>query len=106
MLLADVVILGHGMPNGTLCGKAVVELMLADEQGVSPSAAHKNVTETVGLPEGYLITEERIAEARKLPPVAKADAMGTFGAHEPSDAKEEKSGIVDYLKSFIWSSKA
>ena len=93
------------MPNGTLCGKAIIELVLADEQGVSPSDAHKNVTETVGLPEGYLITDERIAEARKLPPVAKADAMGTFGAHVPLDAKVEKLGVMDYLKSFIWSPK-
>ena len=94
------------MPNGTLCGKAIVELVLANEQGISPADARKNVMETVGLPECYLITEERITEARKLPPVAKADAMGTFGAHALSDAKVERPGIVDYLKSFIWSSRS
>ena len=89
------------MPNGTLCGKAIVQLMLADEQGIAAAEAQRNVVESVGLPESYLISEERIAEARKLPPVAKADAMGTFG----SDAKETK-GVVEYLKSFLWSSKS
>jgi len=96
---------GHGMPNGTLCGKAAVELMLAEEQGVAASEAHRSVVETVGLPKGYLITEARIAEARKLPPVAKADALGTFGADAVRVSGTEKTGIADYLKSFVWSSR-
>lgn len=94
------------MPNGTLCGKAIVKLVLADEEGASTSDAQKTIVEAVGLPEGYLITEERIEEARKLPPVAKADTMGTFGTYAPSASKVEKAGFVDYLKSFVWSPKA
>ncbi|KZT64541.1 FAD dependent oxidoreductase [Daedalea quercina L-15889] len=97
---------GHGMPNGTLCGKAVVDLMLADEQGVAAAEAQMNVVESVGLPKSYLITEERIAKARKLPPVAKADAMGTFGSHAAPLADAEKGGVVGYLKSFVWPSKS
>lgn len=94
------------MPNATLCGKAIVELVLADEQGHSARDAQKIVVEGVGLPEGYLITEDRIAEARKLPPVAKADAMGTFGACVSSASDVGKAGFVDHLKNLVWSSKA
>lgn len=95
------------MPNGTLCGKAVVELLLADEQGVPAEEARQQVVEKVGLPKSYLITEKRLAEARKLPTVAEADAQGSIGNHARQEAKPGKrqSGVVDYLKSFVWSAK-
>jgi len=54
--------------------------------------AQKSVVETVGLPKGCLITEARIAEARKLPPIAKADAMSTFGVSPVRVSGTEKAG--------------
>ncbi|GME46321.1 FAD dependent oxidoreductase [Neofusicoccum parvum] len=98
---------GHGMPNGTLCGKAVVELLLADEQGVPASEAQQKVIEEVGLPKSYLITEDRLVTVRELPTVAEADATGAIGNHARQEAKPGKrqSGVFEYLKSFVTSSK-
>lgn len=95
---------GHGMPNGTLCGKAVVELALADEAGVPAAEAQKQVVETVGLPKAYLITDHRLAEARKLPTVAEAEALGVIGNHARQEAEPQKrkSGVFDYVKRFVW----
>ncbi|KAH9833162.1 FAD dependent oxidoreductase [Rhodofomes roseus] len=94
---------GHGMPNGTLCGKAVVSMMLDEEEKVGALKTYTNVVEKTGLPTGYFITEARIEKARKLPPVAKADAEGTFGAHTE---RPSEGGILTYLKSMIWPSSA
>lgn len=95
------------MPNGTLCGKAVVELLLADEQGVPASEAQQKVIEEVGLPKSYLITEDRLVTVRELPTVAEADATGAIGNHARQEAKPGKrqSGVFEYLKSFVTSSK-
>ncbi|KAF4312158.1 FAD dependent oxidoreductase [Botryosphaeria dothidea] len=81
---------GHGMPNGTLCGKAVVELLLAEQAGVPAADAQKQVVEKVGLPKSYLITEQRLAAVRKLPTVAEADAMGAIGNHARQEAEPQK----------------
>ncbi|KAK0642741.1 hypothetical protein DIS24_g8756 [Lasiodiplodia hormozganensis] len=98
---------GHGMPNGTLCGKAVVELVLSDEAGVPASEAQQKVVKEVGLPKSYLITEDRFTEVRKLPTVAEADAMGAIGNHARQESKPQPrtSGVFEYLKSFVTSSK-
>ncbi|KAH7063166.1 FAD dependent oxidoreductase [Macrophomina phaseolina] len=95
---------GHGMPNGTLCGKAVVELALADEAGMPAAEAQKQVVERVGLPKAYLITDDRLAEARKLPTVAEAEALGVIGNHARQEAEPQKrkSGVFDYVKRFVW----
>ena len=53
------------MPNGTLCGQAVVELALADEKGVPVEEAQRHVVEKIGLPVGYLITPERVDAVRR-----------------------------------------
>lgn len=95
------------MPNGTLCGKAVVELALADEAGIPAPEAQQKVVKEVGLPKSYLITEDRFAEVRKLPTVAEADAMGVIGNHARQESKPQPrpSGVFAYLKSFVTSSK-
>ncbi|KAL1627908.1 hypothetical protein SLS54_002175 [Diplodia seriata] len=97
---------GHGMPNGTLCGKAIVELALADQDGVPASEAQQKVVKEVGLPKAYLITEDRFAEVRKMPTVAEADALGAIGNHARQEAqpKPRTSGIFEYVKSFVTSS--
>ncbi|KAI0741278.1 FAD dependent oxidoreductase [Daedaleopsis nitida] len=70
---------GHGMPNATLCGKAVVDMLLGVEAGASVADAQEQVVEKMGLPRGYLITEKRLAEAKELPPVAEAVKLGLLG---------------------------
>ena len=53
---------GHGMPNTWLCGKAVA-LMALD--GAREKDVVKKACEEVGLPEVYLVTEERMRMGAK-----------------------------------------
>ena len=94
------------MPNGTLCGKAVVQLALADEAGVPASEAQQKVVDEVGLPKSYLITADRLADARKMPTVAEAEEMGIIGNHARQEAEPQprRSGVFEYLKGFVTSS--
>ncbi|KAI9711563.1 MAG: hypothetical protein M1820_002128 [Bogoriella megaspora] len=71
---------GHGMPNGLLCGRAVVDMILTVGQGKSVWEASDGVVENgYRLPRSYLVTDQRIRRARKLPTVAQADEMGWMG---------------------------
>jgi glycine/D-amino acid oxidase-like deaminating enzyme len=67
---------GHGMPNGTLCGKAVVDMMLGEESGRELSEVHTELVEQGAIPKSYIITEERIAKARLWPTVEVQDREG------------------------------
>lgn len=69
------------MPNGTLCGKAVVDMLLAAEQGVSTLETQRRLVAEGDLPRAYLITEDRIARARALPSVREQDEIGMVGNH-------------------------
>ena len=51
---------GHGMPNATLCGKAIVEMMLAQEGGSALDDIQEQLAKRGDLPKSYLITKERI----------------------------------------------
>ncbi|KZV94425.1 hypothetical protein EXIGLDRAFT_767168 [Exidia glandulosa HHB12029] len=88
------------MPNGTLCGKAIVELLLAHEQGVPAADAEQHVVEKVGLPKRYLIAKERLRRAREMQTVEQADAMGIIGNHtnEPCFDKAEQALNVLYFE--------
>jgi glycine/D-amino acid oxidase-like deaminating enzyme len=66
---------GHGMPNGTLCGKAVVDMMLGEEAGKDLVEVQKEIV-AGGLPKSYVISEERIAKARVWPTVEVQDRDG------------------------------
>ncbi len=57
---------GHGMPNGTLCGKAVVEMMLGEEEGQELDALHERMVKEGDIPANYIITKERIDRARAI----------------------------------------
>ncbi|OCK85250.1 FAD dependent oxidoreductase-like protein [Lepidopterella palustris CBS 459.81] len=70
---------GHGMPNGTLCGKAVVEMALAEENGEDVAAVQEKMIKNGDMPRNYLISKERIERARALPTVEVADREGTLG---------------------------
>ncbi|KAI9654384.1 MAG: hypothetical protein M1821_006700 [Bathelium mastoideum] len=74
---------GHGMPNGFLCGRAVADMILAADAGQSVWEAQEAATKaTYGLPRSYLVTDQRIRRARKLPTVAEADEKGWMGFGE------------------------
>lgn len=61
---------GHGMPNGTLCGKAVVDMLLGEEAGDDVIALQQKMVKNGEIPSRYLITAERIAKARNFATVA------------------------------------
>lgn len=67
---------GHGMPNGTLCGKAVVDMVLADKAGEDVLALQQTMVKEGDIPESYIITKERIAKARMWPTVAVQEQEG------------------------------
>ena len=70
---------GHGMPNGTLCGKAVVDMMLAQEAGLPVDAVQEQLVKSGNLPRSYLITKERIERCKGLDSVEVQDVKGLEG---------------------------
>jgi len=84
---------GHGMPNASLCGKAVVEMMLAEEgdkPGSYESICDRLVKEQQ-IPQIYIITHERLKASQELPSVAEQDGMG--GKHAVTSL--ERQGTAD-----------
>lgn len=86
---------GHGMPNGTLCGKAVVDMLLGVEadgldgredmgesrlerknEGSGLEALQKEMVAKGDIPQSYLLTQERIDRARKMLTVQQQDEQG------------------------------
>lgn len=68
---------GHGMPNATLCGRAVVEMVLAEEEGkVSHEGVCERLVDGGDLPRSYLISEERVKKACGMPSVLEQEEMG------------------------------
>ena len=64
---------GHGMPNATLCGKAVVEMVLGDESGAPHEYVTERLVRTGNLPQGYVITKDRIDRCKSLESVIVQD---------------------------------
>ena len=61
------------MPNGTLCGKAVVEMLFGAQSGAHAEDVEERLVRSGNLPQAYVITEERIARARALESVQVQD---------------------------------
>lgn len=78
-VMADGFFSGHGMPNATLCAKAVVEMMLGEENGIGYETICGQLVDRGDLPQSYIITTERIENARRLPTVATQDEAGVIG---------------------------
>jgi len=70
---------GHGMPNGTLCGKAIVEMALAELGSEDVRLVEEMLVRDGEMPKSYLISRERMERARGLPTVEVADREGTLG---------------------------
>ena len=67
---------GHGMPNGMLCGKAVVDMLLAQEAGEDLKVVQEQMVKRGDLPKAYLITKERIVRCKMLDSVEVQDEKG------------------------------
>lgn len=70
---------GHGMPNGALCGKAVVDMLLAQEAGLPVDAVQEQLVKSGNLPRSYLITKERIERCKRLDSVEVQDGKRSEG---------------------------
>lgn len=70
---------GHGMPNATLCGKAVVEMVLAQHSGAAVEAVQNKLVADGNLPKAYLITQERIERCKHIDSVQSQDEKGIVG---------------------------
>lgn len=67
---------GHGMPNTTLCGKAVVDMLLGEEAGQELGNLQTQMVQSGDIPSSYLLSKERIERARTLLTVQQQDLQG------------------------------
>lgn len=68
------------MPNGMLCAKAVIEMILGYESGAPVEYVVDRLVRTGGLPSTYSITEERIERCKKLDSIYMQAEKGTLEA--------------------------
>lgn len=61
------------MPNTTLCGKAVVDMLLGEEAGQELGALQSQMVQSGEIPSSYLLTKERIERARTFLTVQQQD---------------------------------
>lgn len=67
---------GHGMPNGTLCGKAVVDMVLGEMEGKALGTLQEDMVKDGAIPKSYILSKERMEKARKMWTVEQQDAGG------------------------------
>lgn len=67
------------MPNGTLCGKAVVDMMLAPIRGKAIEDVQKELVQSGNLPESYIISRARVLRCKELENVEVQDRNGEVG---------------------------
>ena len=67
------------MPNGTLCGKAVVEMVLAQESDVAVDEVQDKLVVDGNLPKAYVITPERMERCKDIDSVEVQDQKGIVG---------------------------
>lgn len=75
---------GHGMPNATLCAKAVVGMMGAEERR-DLRRFQKELVERGDLPASYFVSRERVEACRRLPSVKEQDETGVMRYLQPND---------------------
>ena len=61
------------MPNGTLCGRAIVEMILGAESDAPYEYLTERLVKTGGLPRAYVVTKERIERCSVLDSVQSQD---------------------------------
>lgn len=67
------------MPNATLCGKAVIEMVLAQEGGVAVDEIQNKLVTEGNLPKAYVITQVRMERCRDIDSVQAQDEKGIVG---------------------------
>ena len=67
------------MPNETLCGKAVIEMLLGEENGAVAEDIAESMVGTGDLPRAYVITRERMKRAQELDEVKVQDEKWAVG---------------------------
>lgn len=67
------------MPNASLCGKALVEMILGEGSGAPDKPVSERLISTGDLPQAYLITKERIDRAKAMDSVKVQDEAGLLG---------------------------
>merc|ERR1711881_15838 len=70
---------GHGMPNATLCAKAVVDMLLESETGGDLAALQVQMVKDGRIPQNYVLTEKRLREALGLPTVQTQEMTDCMG---------------------------
>lgn len=73
---------GHGMPNASLCGKAVVEMVLGSESGAPADCVEERLIRRGELPAAYVITKERMERAQEMESVEVQDRIWMEGKEE------------------------
>jgi hypothetical protein len=64
------------MPNGTLCGKAIVDMVLGQNDGKDLAVVHEEMVQKGDIPKSYILTKERIDRARQMLTVQQQDSQG------------------------------
>ena len=67
------------MPNATLCGKAVVEMILAQESGVAIHEVRDKLITNGDLPQAYVISQERMERCKHMDSVQVQEQKGIVG---------------------------
>ena len=92
-----------GMPNATLCGRAVALMVLSQlpidkQDSFNPDSALADVTSallaTNDLPEQYLLTQERIDRALQMPSVAQRDAEEAMPLNDDAFSESDSESFV------------
>ena len=65
------------MPNASLCGKAVAEMVLGAESEAPYEYMTERLVQTGDLPQAYVITKERMKRCEALESVQAQDTRGT-----------------------------
>ncbi|KAK5321645.1 hypothetical protein LTR70_004035 [Exophiala xenobiotica] len=86
---------GHGMPNATLCGKAVVDMVLDErKEKLGYEKICEKLVKDKDLPQIYLITPQRLEAAHRLPSVAEQDVGGITQGGNPQESKPQESKCI------------
>ena len=76
------------MPNGTLCGKAIVEMVLGAESEAPYEYVTRRLVQTGDLPQAYVVTKDRIERCSKLDSVQAQDDKWQVGVKALDDMME------------------
>ena len=73
------------MPNGTLCGKAIVEMVLGAESNAPYEYVTERLVKTGNLPRAYVVTKDRIERCSRLNPLQAQDDKWQVGVKVPDE---------------------